>query len=547
VTLSGYSGARIDGGKTQSFGPTLQNNSRMENLTIQNFLLAGALITGADTATIQNCKFLTTGERGVVVTDDAQLTIVGDLDATGFPTDPPACEISGSSQSGVYVPNATPQGRVLITGCSIHDNPGHGIYAYGGNVETHSTYITANGASVNEGSGLYIDGGTKAYLESTRIKDHVGLGINMRDLNQTGTTSLTISGPSVLDGNGLLSATGGNCGGIWLRDNTGPLTITPGTVIANGQCSGIYRDGVTNIDLNGVIVSSVGSAQIQGGLVFLGGGQVTMNDTQVTNNSSTNGIYIAPTVDGAGFNLGTVTAASNGGNGVHVEGQLKTNISAVGCTFDSNTFSGVAMNAVNSTITLATGTASNNGTTGVTASGGIVGIYLGSLESNGVNGDPTFGAGLRLEGSSTAYVAQGPVFRANKRYGIHLAKSNLGGSPTLYLYNGGAAGDPRTQFIENVSAGVRADAGEVSIAYAYFLDNPPEMLNAPDAGGYVDARPPFGMSPATIADTIFEFGTDGVITSQQFAGTTTTQSGQPFGNSGRRPWVDLSGAPIMFQ
>jgi hypothetical protein len=378
AVLSNYNGTgdvEVTGGEFDTNGGTGLEINSAGTVTVDGIDASGNTGIGSDglaidntagtgTVTVTNSTLNNNGYDGLSVVSNGNVYLsgltVGNATVAGDPT-------TGGNRFGAFV-ETSGTGTINVETSTFSNNSGNGLVAVtdSGNITLSAVYAEANGtAATSTSSGFF------------------GLGCTPQEFN----------------------------GGIWLRSNTGIVTVQE---LATTRSTILGNHGV--------------------GLQIDTGGAITVQNSDVTNNAS----------DGASLSAeGTITVTNStfDGNGdIGLYAVTDGNISATDVTANSNVFAGAWLESYGGTISV-TGTSNtfaNNGSYGlkvfgsstanlvnITATGnGQSGIYINYLAPCGQAG----GIDVTVTGS---------LIELNGAYGI---QGNLGPTGSLTVSPAGIYG-----------------------------------------------------------------------------------------------------------
>jgi hypothetical protein len=278
VTPVAAANASVDGGTITQCG-TIDETGRYElggDLTVAN--AASCLTVTADGVTIDGAGHTVDGvdddalSYGLVVEAGADDVTVTDLTVRGWEQ---GVRVRGDGFTGRRI-TATRNGEV-------------GVAMFGTTDATlEDSTVTENGDT-----GVYTTGASGTRLADLTARDHGTAGVH---IDSDGGGSV-VSGGTVSDSGQF---------GVRVTDGSGP-TVDGTTVSATAEDPTVDGDGV------GVYTSASGTV-VEGATVT---------------GSATHGVHVVGGDEAADFEVRNVTARANGGDGVRVDGTLRTTVSAV--------------------------------------------------------------------------------------------------------------------------------------------------------------------------------------------------------------------------
>jgi len=435
---------------------TAGNNAGLQDFILGNTGTGGSALLASGTAnlsvtglTVSNSSTATgiilNSVSGTVAFENTSVTTNGD----GIVTSGTAAVFNGTTSGSllsatgdiltVNSGSATFNGAVTMTAAA--GSTGNGLVVAGGTATFNDTLTVTHGGT---GDGIVQSGGTTAFNGAvTLTQTGTGDGIS-----QTGGTSAFGGGLVIDTANGAgVSASGGATIGV--AATGGAETITTGTGTA--------------LDLANV---SIGA----GGLNF--------DTLAVTTGGAADGISV-DTVDTAngGIALGSATLAGHTGNAIDLDAITGAN----GFTLTSADLdlgaggTGVSVGGANGTIALGTGTA--NGVTGLVVDGGATGVTVsqtaGTLDIGttatgqlriGATSAPT-GAGVAIGANSAGTISLGNTTNAStlRAGGDAVAITNSDADVTLTSLDINAAGGDGIRVTDDDAAGSFTLAGTTAI------------------------------------------------------------------------------------
>ena len=293
---------------------------------------------GSRTLTLTDFDFSTTATTALNVPGGTTIVLVGDN--TIISTGSGSGNSAGITATGNLAINGT--GSLTAMGGASTDSDSYGIYAQSSGV------ITINGGTINATGG-------DAEWESVGIHAQGNITIN------DGATVIAKGSESLVNG-------GSNSYGI--RSNNGSVTITGGTVNAEGDKAGGHSYGIvanTNITISGGMVEAKGEAARFSYGILVGNGDLTISgsaDVTATGGAAEYSRGIAAD-NNTIISGGTVTAYSSSASqmSVGIEGNQNVSISGGTVTAASGTGNAIGIWAYNGDLTISGGTVEATGET----------------------------------------------------------------------------------------------------------------------------------------------------------------------------------------
>jgi hypothetical protein len=207
------------------------------------------------------------------------------------------------------------QGTLTLHGVTVTGNTsqrtapadGAGIANFGGTLHLIQSRVTQNVSAGGQGGGIYNGGGGEVTLTNSTVVDNeavTGGGITNRD------------GKVTLDASSVTGNKAGGGGGI---SNGGELIVTNRSKVDDNTAEGFAGGGIANgtsgsvtIEGNSSVSANKGSI---GGGINNNGGQVTLDQSEMTLNQATEGAGIYNGGGGFWLDGGTMTANTATGRG----------------------------------------------------------------------------------------------------------------------------------------------------------------------------------------------------------------------------------------
>ncbi|EHZ8363316.1 S-layer family protein, partial [Salmonella enterica] len=342
--------------------------------------------------------------------------------------------ITGISESGTGIRiESNGKSNVSLSGSVIHgvSNTGDGIKINGDNTTiTNGTLVGES--SLGNGSGVSLTGGSKFTLDGVSV---TGVAADGSGVSVTGSLSVNngtrVDGVSSGTGNGVLvsgNLTTSDGDGIQINGTTASgngILVTGNTALTNAEVTGNATTGTgVNVSGNAALTNVTVSGSTETGAGAVVSGNLTADDTtQVTGTATQNGgtgVTLNGTVTGGkvdgtatsgdavqvtdGILTNTVvTGNATTGTGVNVSGNAAlTNVTVNGST-ETGAGAVVSGNLTADDTTQVTGTATQNGGTGVTLNGTVTG---GKVDGTATSGNAVQIVDSLLTGTEVSGVSQ---------------------------------------------------------------------------------------------------------------------------------------------